>query len=144
MDMQEMANRMTRANLRADETIGLIRRHVIEGPEANRTLIAAYLKDYIAAKLLLSGDEISDNIVQMVRINVAKASHLSVEALKEMDRPGRCGSAPAVLSKRVLLLLSLQKALDITLPPREAPEVHTVDELADMIIPLMQKGPLLL
>lgn len=101
--------------------------------------IAGKLKQYIAAKLLLSEAEVSDNIIEMVRINVAKASHMTVEQLKEMDRPGRCGSAPAVLSKRVLLYIDIQKQLGITLPAMEMPEVRTVQELTDMILPLIRK-----
>ena len=75
----------------------------------------------------------------MVRINVAKASHMTVEQLKEMDRPGRCGSAPAVLSKRVLLYIDIQKQLGITLPAMELPEIRTVQELTAMILPLIGK-----
>mgnify|MGYP003102398925 CR=1 FL=1 len=44
------------------------------------------------------------------------------------------------LSKRVLLYLDIQKKLGITLPARELPEVKMVQELAEMIVPLLQKA----
>lgn len=135
MDMQTMAAHLVHANEQAEDILKEIRMH----SDADRTVIADCLKRYIAAKLLLSGDEVSDHIIQMVRINVAKASNISVEALKEMDRPGRCGSAPAVLSKRVLLYLALQRELGITLPPDKMPDIHTVQDLADLILPLISQ-----
>ncbi len=135
MEMQEMANRLTQANKQAEETLGLIRRD----PYADRSVIEACLKQYIAEKLLLSEEESSDNIVEMVRINVAKASHMTIEEVKQLDRPGACGSAPAVLSKRVLLYLAIQKALEITLPAAKMPNVKTIQELTDLLLPLIRK-----
>lgn len=133
MNMHEIANRLAKANEQAEEILQGIRMR----PDADRIWIEQGLQDYIARKLLLSEDEISDNIIEMVRINVAKASHMTVEELKEQDRPGVCGSAPAVLSKRVLLYLAIQKGLDITLPARETPSIRTIQDLTDMILPLL-------
>ena len=136
LNVREMAGRLKQKKETAESLLEEIRSEL----EKSQEEIAGKLKQYIAAKLLLSEAEVSDNIIEMVRINVAKASHMTVEQLKEMDRPGRCGSAPAVLSKRVLLYLDIQKKLGITLPARELPEVKMVQELAEMIVPLLQKA----
>lgn len=135
MNMREMAGRLARANEQAEAALKEIRIYA----DVDRTGVEECLRRYIAAKLLLSEDEISDNIIQMVRINVAKASNMTVEELKEMDRPGACGSAPAVLSKRVLMYIALQKALEITFPPTKLSGVVTVQELADLILSLLRK-----
>lgn len=135
MNIQKMAEELVKANEQAEAALKEIRVYA----DADRTGVEACLRRYIAAKLLLSEDEISDNIIQMVRINVAKASNMTVEELKEMDRPGACGSAPAVLSKRVLMYIALQKALEITLPPEKLPGIVTVQELADLILSLLRK-----
>ncbi len=135
LNVREMAGRLKQKKETAESLLEEIRSALEKSPEE----IAGKLKQYIAAKLLLSEAEVSDNIIEMVRINVAKASHMTVEQLKEMDRPGRCGSAPAVLSKRVLLYIDIQKQLGITLPAMEMPEVRTVQELTDMILPLIRK-----
>ncbi len=135
LNVREMAGRLKQKKETAESLLEEIRSALEKSPEE----IAGKLKQYIAAKLLLSEAEVSDNIIEMVRINVAKASHMTVEQLKEMNRPGRCGSAPAVLSKRVLLYIDIQKQLGITLPAMELPEVRTVQELTDMILPLIRK-----
>lgn len=135
LNVREMAGRLKQKKETAESLLEEIRSALEKSLEE----IAGKLKQYIAAKLLLSEAEVSDNIIEMVRINVAKASHMTVEQLKEMDRPGRCGSAPAVLSKRVLLYIDIQKQLGITLPAMEMPEVRTVQELTDMILPLIRK-----
>lgn len=135
MNMQEISDRLTRANEKAEEAL----KEIINCPNIDRRTLEDCLKRYIASKLLLSENEISDNIIQMVRINVAKASNMTIEQLKEMDRPGNCGSAPAVLSKRVLVYLALQKSLGITLPTKDMPKIQTIQELTDMIFTLIQK-----
>ncbi len=135
LNVREIAGRLKQEKETAESLLEEVR----SAPERSAEEIAGKLKQYIAAKLLLSEAEISDNIIEMVRINVAKASHMTVEQLKEMDRPGRCGSAPAVLSKRVLLYIDIQKQLGITLPAMELPEVRIVQELTAMILPLIGK-----
>ena len=135
LNVREIAGRLKQKQETAESLLEEVR----SAPERSAEEIAGKLRQYIAAKLLLSETEISDNIIEMVRINVAKASHMTVEQLKEMDRPGRCGSAPAVLSKRVLLYIDIQKQLGVTLPAMELPEIRTVQELTAMILPLIGK-----
>lgn len=133
MNMQEMDDRMVKASQSGESYLLKIKKN----PGAAKSDIESLLRSYIAAKLLLSGDEISDNIIEMVRLNVSKAANIPVEQLKEMDRPGICGSAPAVLAKRVLLYVDMQKVLGITLPAKEMPAVRTIQSLTDMVLPLL-------
>ena len=135
MNIQDMAGRLNQAGDEGDAALERIRNFT----NADRAQTEECLKKYIASKLLLTEEEISDNIVEMVRLNVSKASHISVEKLKEMDRPGACGSAPAVLAKRVLLYVGIQKALGITFPAEEMAEVRTVQTLAEMIEKVMRR-----
>ena len=132
LNVREIAGRLKHNNEMAESHLDEIRSF----PELPAAVVAEKLKHYIPAKLLLEEEEVSDTIIEMVRSNVAKASHLKTEQLKEMDRPGRCGSAPAVLSKRVMVYLDIQKNLGITLPAKDLPEVRTVQELTDMILQL--------
>ena len=132
LNVREIAGRLKHNNEMAESHLDEIRSF----PELPAAVVAEKLKQYIAAKLLLEEEEVSDNIIEMVRSNVAKASHMTIEQLKEMDCPGRCGSAPAVLSKRVMVYLDIQKNLGITLPAKDLPEVRTVQELTDMILQL--------
>lgn len=86
---------------------------------------------------MLTENEISDNITKMVRFSVARAIKVDVSELEGLDMPGRCGSAPAVLSKRILLFLAIQKELNVELPVEKTPDIQTLKDLADVLIPLL-------
>lgn len=73
----------------------------------------------------------------MVRIRISKATGIPVEKLKELDKAGACGSAPAVLAKRVLLFIDIQKKLGITFPADKMYGVQTVQDLAELAFPLI-------
>lgn len=106
-------------------------------PEMSEKALAETMKKYIAVKQQLSGDEVSDNITIMVRISISKATGIPVEKLKELDKAGACGSAPAVLAKRVLLFIDIQKKLGITFPVDKMYGVQTVQDLAELAFPLI-------
>lgn len=103
----------------------------------NQAELADAIKKYIAAKQQLEEEEVSDNITIMVRISVSKASGIPIEKLKEMDRPGACGSAPTVLAKRILLFLDVQKKLGVSMNPKDAQKIQTVQDLAEVLYPLL-------
>ena len=56
---------------------------------------------------------------------------------------GRIGEAnkasAAVLAKRVLLFLDIQKQLDITLPPEKLYDVQTIEDLTNLAFPLLEE-----
>lgn len=125
--------------------------HLNEAAKAADTYIEAYqgqsfataeeltqvIRQYIVIKLQLPQEEVSDNITKMVRCSISKATGIPVEQLKEMDRPGACGSAPAVLAKRILLFLDIQTKLGVRMPPDHAGNIQTVQDLAEELLPLL-------
>ncbi len=135
MGMKEIANRIGEANKASAAILEEFRAL----PEADQSDLVSALNRYIPGKLQLQGEEVSDNITIMVRMSISKATGISLEKLKEMDRPGACGSAPAVLAKRVLLFLDIQKQLGITLPPEKLYDVQTIGDLANLVFPLMKE-----
>ncbi|MBR3642641.1 MAG: hypothetical protein IKN57_03940 [Parasporobacterium sp.] len=135
MGMKEIASRIGEAN--KESAAVLEEFHAL--PEADQSDLAFALNRYIPGKLQLQGEEVSDNITIMVRTSISKATGISLEKLKEMDRPGACGSAPAVLAKRVLLFLDIQKQLGITLPPEKLYGVQTIEDLTNLAYPLLEE-----
>lgn len=136
MNGQTAADRLKRAATLANEALDEIRRT----PDMAPSEMAAVLRRYAAIRLSLEDSEISDSIIKMVRISVARSMHISEAELKHMDKPGQCGSAPAVLSMRVLLFLAVQERLGVKLPPEKAADIETVQDLADVLIPLLRKA----
>lgn len=132
--MKDIAGRLKDAGRAADQIIAAYR----EGDAGDAAELADVVKRYITVKLRLQEEEVSDLIGEMVRFSVSKASGIPVEKLKEMDRPGACGSAPAVLSQKILLLLDIQNKLSVKMPPQAAVEIRTVRDLADVLMPLVR------
>ena len=69
LNVREIAGRLKHNNEMAESHLDEIRSF----PELPAAVVAEKLKQYIAAKLLLEEEEVSDNIIEMVRSNVAKA-----------------------------------------------------------------------
>lgn len=134
MTAREIAKQIAQASQAAD----LVMTEFLELTDPGPDELEQAIRRYVALKLQLEGDEISDNITKMVRISVSKASGIPLEKLKEMDRPGACGSAPAVLAKRVLLFLDVQKKLHVSMPPEKAGDIQTTQDLTDVLYPLFQ------
>lgn len=135
MAIKDIAVRLREAANAADSVM----EDFLREPSPGQAGLENAIREYIARKLELDEEEISDNITIMVRSNISKTSGIPLEKLKEMDRPGACGSAPAVLSKRVLLFLDVQKKLGVAMDPKQAQDIHTVQELAEVLYPLWKK-----
>ena len=113
---------------------------ILAHPDADRAFVEEHLKKYCVIRLMMEEEDISDNITKMVRTDVARSMGVEVSKLEAQDMPGACGSAPAVLSKRILLFLAVQRELGIKLPPDDTPKIQTVQDLADMVIPLLREA----
>lgn len=135
MSAREIASQIAESAKAADAVLA----DFLSQPEQSEEALAAAIKKYIAVKQQLSGDEVSDNITIMVRISISKATGIPVEKLKEMDKAGACGSAPAVLAKRVLLFIDIQKKLGVAMAPEKAGGIQTVQDLSGILYPLIRK-----
>ena len=134
MAMKEIAGRLKEAAKAADAVM----EDYLKKPSRDAGTLAGVIRQYAAAKMQLSEEEISDNITVMTRYHVSRISGIPVEKLKEMDKPGACGSAPAVLAKRILFFLDVQGKLGVKMPPEDAGKIQTVQDLAEELLPLMQ------
>lgn len=135
MAIRDIAGRLNEAAKAADVVI----EEYYKNPSQNVAELAQVIRQYITLKLQLPEDEVSDNITVMVRYSISQATGISIEELKTMDRPGACGSAPAVLAKRILLFLDVQRKLGVQMPPADAGRIQTVQDLAEELMPLLMK-----
>ena len=134
MRAKEIARQIADAKKAADSVMS----DFLDKTEPEDWELEQAIRRYIALKLQLDEAEVSDNITIMVRISVSKATGIPLEKLKEMDRPGACGSAPAVLAKRVLLFLDVQKKLNVSMPPEKAGSIQTTHDLTEILYPLLK------
>ena len=136
MALKDISNRLRNAGQKADAVIEAWR----NSPSKNEEALSRVVRAYIGRKLELPEEKISDNITIMVRENISAATGIPVEKLKEMDRPGACGSTPAVLAKRILLFIDIQDKLGVKMPPADAGSIQTVQDLAKELWPLIKAG----
>jgi len=134
MAMKSIVGQLKEAAKAADAVMEDYRK----SPSRDVETLARVIRQYAAAKMQLTEDETSDNITVMTRYHVSRISGIPVEKLKEMDKPGACGSAPAVLAKRILFFLDVQGKLGVKMPPEDAGKIQTVQDLAEELLPLMQ------
>ena len=134
MAMKEIAGLLKEASKAADAVM----EDYLKKPTRDLESLTRVIRLYAAAKMQLTEEETSDNITVMVRHYVSRISGIPADKLKEMDKPGACGSAPAVLAKRILFFLDVQGKLGVKMPPEDAGKIQTVQDLAEELLPLIQ------
>ena len=92
----------------------------------------AHIRAYVLARFLLE-DQGEEDILRLAQQSVSKLTGIPPEQLAKADRPSGCTAATAVLDKKVLLVMSLCKALEVTIRPEELPELKTVPQLAGLL-----------
>ena len=130
----DAARRLAEANRLANQALAEIQ----AVPNPDRSFLEDRLREYVARKMALEEGEISDSVTEMIQISVARSMHVDISRLKKVDHASKCNGTTAVISKRVLLFLAIQKGLGVTLPPEKTPDIHTVQDLADILLPLLR------
>ncbi|MCI8349750.1 MAG: hypothetical protein HFJ86_01130 [Oscillospiraceae bacterium] len=92
----------------------------------------AHIRAYVLARFLLE-DQGEEDILRLAQQSVSKLTGIPPEQLAKADRPSGCTAATAVLDKKVLLVMSLCKALEVAIRPEELPELKTVPQLAGLL-----------
>lgn len=109
---------------------------LLEQIERNKTdeeALCPLLLQYVRVKFLLPEDgEETDVLLELAQHSVEHIAQLKKGGLKFVDISGTCASSSAVV-KKVLLIMSLQKALHITFDKHEAADITTVSELVHRI-----------
>lgn len=93
----------------------------------------ACLRGYTLARFLLTEEETAEEIAELAAKSMAKLLHIPVETLKQNDKPSGCTYATSVSDKKILLIMSLTKALNVTLFPRQVPEIRTLGQLSALL-----------
>lgn len=92
----------------------------------------AHIRAYVLSRFLLE-DQGEEDILRLAQQSVSKLTGIPPEQLAKADRPSGCTAATAVLDKKVLLVMSLCKALEVAIRPEELPELKTVPQLAGLL-----------
>ena len=104
------------------------------------------LRGYILARFLLDRDEAGsmDGLLELAEAGIAKTMSVDREELAGMDLSSSCTGSSSVVTKKVLLLLSIEKELDIDFSPGESVNITTVSGLAESIFQKLEQKSLTL
>ena len=76
---------------------------------------------------------LSVDILELAQQSVETIAHLQKGGLKFKDHSGTCGSVSSAVTKKILFLIALQKALGITFEKHEAADIETVSDLTEHV-----------
>ena len=140
MDLKKIKNSLISHREHAREQIDYIRAH----PDLNAEELHSHIYDYVLYKYNLFG-EVDDVYVlnDLAELSVAKALKLSREQSIAFDNKATCDGATSAMNKKVLLLMAIQKELEIQFPLGEVVGIKNTHLLADAVCRQLQmKGAL--
>ena len=112
--------------------------HQIDYIKAHRHMeedeLHTYIYDYVLYKYNLFG-EVADVYVldDLAELSVAKAIKLSKEQAIAYDNKASCDGATSAMNKKVLLLMAIQKELNIKFPLDEVVQIKDTKKLTSVV-----------
>lgn len=126
----DIKERLLAANAAAAEQINFIR----SGATKDYSVLFNHVRQYVMHKFLLTeADLCTDNLFELAEISIANSTNIRRQDLAELDVSLNCTGESSVITKKVLLLLALQKGLAIQFSPDETADIETLPQLAAVI-----------
>ena len=110
---------------RAEEILQQLKKQ----PELTYEEFEKLLRDYTMARFLLPEDTGEDEIDKLAAVSIARIYQIPAEKLMQTDKPSGCTYATSVSDKKVLLILSLQKAVGVKLDGAQTVKIKTLTQL---------------
>lgn len=130
MDFSQIKNHLISHREHAQHQIDYIKAHRHMGEDELHT----YIYDYVLYKYNLFG-EVADVYVldDLAELSVAKAIKLSKEQAIAYDNKASCDGATSAMNKKVLLLMAIQKELNIKFPLDEVVQIKDTKKLTSVV-----------
>ncbi len=130
MDFSQIKNHLISHREHAQHQIDYIKAH----RHMEEDELHTYIYDYVLYKYNLFG-EVSDVYVldDLAELSVAKAIKLSKEQAIAYDNKASCDGATSAMNKKVLLLMAIQKELNIKFPLDEVVQIKDTKKLTSVV-----------
>lgn len=130
MDFSQIKNHLISHREHAQHQIDYIKAH----PHMGEDELHIYIYDYVLYKYNLFG-EVADVYVldDLAELSVAKAIKLSKEQAIAYDNKASCDGATSAMNKKVLLLMAIQKELNIKFPLDEVVQIKDTKKLTSVV-----------
>lgn len=136
VDFSSMKKDLLSDQVRAEKEIAYIKEH----PGLSKEELHEHIYEYVLFKYNLSGDVdgvfVLDELAQQ---SVAKAIKLSKERAIAFDNKGTCEGATSAMNKKVLLMMAIQRELELKFPLDKTAGIKTTYELAAVIWEILNK-----
>lgn len=104
-------------------------------PELNQKALFFHLRNYLKSRFLLEEEDCrSENLQELAAISLAKTLAVSPAELKGLDLSQTCTGSSSVFSKKVLLLMALERELNISIPEQESVRIKTITDLTTALL----------
>ena len=130
MDFSQIKNHLISHREHAQHQIDYIKAH----RHMEEDELHTYIYDYVLYKYNLFG-EVADVYVldDLAELSVAKAIKLSKEQAIAYDNKASCDGATTAMNKKVLLLMAIQKELNIKFPLDEVVQIKDTKKLTSVV-----------
>ena len=130
MDFSQIKNHLISHREHAQHQIDYIKAH----RHMEEDELHTYIYDYVLYKYNLFG-EVSDvyALDDLAELSVAKAIKLSKEQAIAYDNKASCDGATSAMNKKVLLLMAIQKELNIKFPLNEVVQIKDTKKLTSVV-----------
>lgn len=130
MDFSQIKNHLISHREHAQHQIDYIKAH----RHMEEDELHTYIYNYVLYKYNLFG-EVSDVYVldDLAELSVAKAIKLSKEQAIAYDNKASCDGATSAMNKKVLLLMAIQKELNIKFPLDEVVQIKDTKKLTSVV-----------
>lgn len=130
MDFSQIKNHLISHREHAQHQIDYIKAH----RHMEEDELHTYVYDYVLYKYNLFG-EVADVYVldDLAELSVAKAIKLSKEQAIAYDNKASCDGATSAMNKKVLLLMAIQKELNIKFPLDEVVQIKDTKKLTSVV-----------
>ena len=130
MDFSQIKNHLISHREHAQHQIDYIKAH----RHMEEDELHTYIYDYVLYKYNLFG-EVADVYVldDLAELSVAKAIKLSKEQAIAYDNKASCDGATSAMNKKVLLLMAIQKELNLKFPLDEVVQIKDTKKLTSVV-----------
>lgn len=130
MSHEDIKSRLVRSRESVHKELALIR----EARRLERGFLRDRLRTYVLAKYLLTEEnELVDDFDKLAELSLAKSSRISKELVAEFDTARSCDGATSVMVKKVLLLRSIERELEIELDAARTARIKSLNDLTDIV-----------
>ena len=106
---------------------------VNDGPLPDKESFKKAVEQYVRIRMLLEpDDELPDSLNLLGQMNLSRALGIAIPDLSKVDMEAKCGSTSAVMTKKILLIIALNRDFRIKVEANAAADITKFSELVEL------------